>query len=281
MIEKLIFLHIPKSAGSTIQTIFKRQYKKDGFFVDGNHPNLKVIKEKIMSDDKLQLCFGHMDFGMHAFVEQDYKYATIIRDPIERVISQYYYVKRQTKHHLYKKAFKDNDFTLAEYVKSGLSNELNNGQVRILIGAGGFHKNLHTKYDIPFGSCKPWMLEEAKLNIKQHFVFCGLQEYFDESLVLMKKEFGWKWDIGYVSQNITHRRKKVLELDNITLKVIRDANTLDIELYEWAKDAFLANVKKEESYIKNELRKLNWANLLESYKYQIKNTLRKTFQISR
>jgi hypothetical protein len=75
--EKLIFLHIPKSAGSTILPIFKRQYKRDSFFVPGNHPDLSAIKEKLASTSSLRLCFGHMDFGMHDVVGQPYKYATI------------------------------------------------------------------------------------------------------------------------------------------------------------------------------------------------------------
>jgi hypothetical protein len=273
--EKLIFLHVPKSAGSTLQVIFRRQHKRDALFVDGNNPDLNLIREKLGSKNNIRLCFGHMDFGMHDVIGQKYKYATIIRDPIERVISQYYYVKRQPKHHLHSIAFKENNFSLSEYVGSGLSTELNNGQVRILIGAGGFHKDSYTKYDIPFGKCEPWMLEEAKLNIEKHFVLCGLQESFDESLVLMKKELGWRWDIGYVSRNITHRRKKVSELDEKTLKIIRDTNYLDIELYDWAKANFLLRVENEGAYIEKELRKLKWANLFEYYKDQTKNTLKK------
>ena len=281
MKEKLIFLHIPKSAGSTIQTIFKRQYKKNAFFVPGEHPDLNIIKEELLEKTNIRLCFGHMDFGMHDTIGKEYKYATILRDPIERIISHYYYVKRQPKHHLYNQAFKQNNFSLAEYVENGLSTELNNGQVRILIGAGGFHKNVHTKYQIPVGECKPWMLQEAKSNIEKHFALCGLQEYFDESLILMKKEFHWKWNIGYVSQNITQARKKASELDDKTLKIISDANALDIELYHWVKTIFLAKMESESSYIKQELQRLKWINQLESYKQQIKNNLVKTFQISK
>lgn len=281
MKEKLIFLHIPKSAGSTIQTIFKRQFKRNGFFLDGNHPNLNIIKEKLVTENKIRLCYGHMDFGVHDIIDKECKYVTILRDPVERVISHYYYVKRQTKHHLHNQAFKENNFSLAQYVEHGLSTELNNGQIRILIGAGGFHENSYTKYKVPFGKCEPWMLEEAKLNIEKHFLFCGLQEYFDESLILMKKELPLKWNIGYVSQNITQRRKKVSELDSKTLKIIRDANALDIELYDWVKAIFLSKVNKEGPYIEKEFQKLKWANLLEYYKHQIKNTVRKTLQISR
>jgi|AntRauTorckE5430_2_1112549.scaffolds.fasta_scaffold00829_2 hypothetical protein len=276
--EKLIFLHIPKSAGSTILPIFKRQYKRDSFFVPGNHPDLSAIKEKLASTSSLRLCFGHMDFGMHDVVGQPYKYATILRDPIERVISQYYYVKRQPKHHLYNQAFEKNNFSLAEYVESGLSTELNNGQVRILIGAGGFHKNLHTKHNILFGKCKPWMLEEAKLNIEKYFVFCGLQEYFDESLVLMKKELNWKKHIGYVSQNITSQRKKSFEFEKNTLDIIKKYNSLDIKLYEWIDSKVVSSIKDNETYIKHELEKLNRLKLFKYYKYVLSSTVRNTLK---
>lgn len=281
MKEKLIFLHIPKSAGSTIQVIFKRQYRRNSFFVPGNYPDLDVIKKKLSSTSNMRLCFGHMDFGMHDIIGEDYKYVTIIRDPIERIISQYYYVKRQPKHHLHHQAFKENNYSLAEYVEKGLSTELNNGQVRILIGAGGFHKNIHTKYDIPFGKCEPWMLEEAKMNIEKHFLFCGLQEYFDESLILMKKELHLKKHVGYVSQNIAHKKRKVSELDDKTLRIIRKTNALDIEFYDWIKTQFLLNVEKEKFYIDKELKKLKWANLYEYYKRQVKDILIKIFRISR
>lgn len=278
--EKLIFLHIPKSAGSTLRLIFRRQHKRDAYFVDGHCPDLDIVKRELGSKN-IRLCFGHMDFGLHDVIGQSAKYATIVRDPVERVISQYYYVKRQAKHHLHHQAFIENDYSLAEYVSRGLSTELNNGQVRILIGAGGFHKDIYTKYKIPFGKCEPWMLEEAKSNIEKHFVLCGLQEYFDESLILLKKEFQWKWDIGYVSQNITQRRKKASELDSNTLKIISETNSLDIELYDWVKANFLSRIEMEKPYIDKELGKLKWANQLEYYRHQIKNKLRKTLKIPR
>lgn len=278
MKEKLIFLHIPKSAGSTIKTIFKRQYKRNSFFIPANHPDLNILKEKLVSENNIQLCFGHMDFGMHEFSGEGYKYATMIRNPIERVISQYYYVKRQPNHYLHHQAFIENNFSLAQYIENGLSTELDNGQVRIIIGAGGFHKNFHTKYDIPFGKCESWMLEEAKLNIEKHFMFCGLQEYFDESLILMKKEFNWKKHIGYVSQNITSQRKKSFEFKNNTLDIIKKYNSLDIQLYEWINNKILSDIKDNEIYIKHELEKLNRVKMFEYYKYVLNSTVRNTLK---
>ena len=281
--QKLVFLHVPKSAGSTIKKIFRKQYKKETFFLPGKHPDLNILKDRLTSKNNIALCFGHMDFGIHDIIGEEYKYATIVRSPVERVISHYYYVKREPSHYLYNQAFKEKNFSLAQYVESGLSSELNNGQVRMLIGAGGFHKNIYTKYKIPFGKCEPWMLEEAKENIEKYFVFCGVQEKFDESLILMKKKLNWKKSIGYVSQNITPKRKKSSEFENDTLDIIRKYNSMDIELYEWINNRVLSDIKDNEMYIEHELKKMEYSKMFEHYKHSlnhaVKDTLKKILRI--
>lgn len=272
--EKLIFLHIPKAAGSTIKTIFKRQYKGNAFFLPGKHPDINTLKEKIVLGNNIKLIFGHLDFGIHDDIGKDYRYATMIRNPIERIISHYYYVQRQPNHYLYDQAFKENNFSLAQYVENGLSPELNNGQVRMLIGAGGFHKKNYTKHKIPFGKCELWMLEEAKMNIEKHFVFCGVQEKFDESLILMKKKLNWEKNIGYVSQNITSQRKKYSEFENKTLEIIKRYNSLDLKLYEWVNNKILSEIKNNDIYIKGELKKMNRFKKFEYYKHLLNSTVK-------
>ena len=50
-----------------------------------------------LSDEKkmgIRLLKGHMPFGLHKNLPVDARYISILRDPIERVTSQYYYIKK-------------------------------------------------------------------------------------------------------------------------------------------------------------------------------------------
>ena len=264
-----MFLHIPKSAGSTTQSIFKKQYKKDALFIPSNNPDLDEVAREIAQNENIKLCFGHIDFGLHEASNVGCKYVTMLRDPVERIISHYYYVKRQPNHYLHDEAFRKNDLSLEEYVRCGLSTELNNGQVRVVVGAGGFHRNLYTKYDVPYGACAPWMLEEAKANIDQHFIFCGIQDRFDESLILMSRHLNWKKGIGYASKNVTHGRKTTLDISDSVIEEIKKYNYLDIQLYEWVKDKVLSKIEEENAFVAEQLGKLNRQKRIESYKHEL------------
>ena len=41
----------------------------------------------------MQVFKGHMPFGIHKRLPQDYTYITFLRDPIERVVSAYYFAR--------------------------------------------------------------------------------------------------------------------------------------------------------------------------------------------
>ena len=45
---------------------------------------------------RFRLVMGHFQYGIHEFLPQEYTYVTIVRDPVERVISHYNYL-RQTQ----------------------------------------------------------------------------------------------------------------------------------------------------------------------------------------
>ena len=79
-------------------------------------------------------------------------------------------------------------------------------------------------------------LQRAKENLQNHFVV-GLTEEFDESLRLMSERFGWK--VGsYTKKNVTRRKPRNDTLDSETLGLLREANALDIELYQFARALF-------------------------------------------
>ena len=84
-------------------------------------------------------------------------------------------------------------------------------------------------------------LQTAKKNLRQHFSVIGLVERFDESLMLLKREFGWQ-NISYMRHNTTPRQEQASEE---TIEFIKQDNALDMELYAYAQTLFAQQVKRQ------------------------------------
>ena len=148
-----------------------------------------------------------------------------LRDPVERIVSHYYYLRLLKDHPLHKEIV-DKGMSLRDYVQSGASKESCNDQVRMISGNDGQD-----------------MLEVAKENISKHFYMVGLSEYFDETLLLLMKELGWRMAL-YGNRNINKARPRVREIDDETLNTIKKCNAMDIELYGFVKEKLLERMVK-------------------------------------
>lgn len=251
----LIFLHIPKNAGRTFESILERQYLEDcryDVYGYGNSITDAVEQLKKMPEEdkrKIKLIKGHYQFGLHEFLPQKSSYLTFLRDPVDRAVSHYHYVLRDHMHPL-NKVVKAKNMSLSEYVASGWSREIDNGQTRILSGK---------EHEYAFGQCPGELLKLAKANLCNHFVAAGLVERFDESLALMGLKFGWK-KLYYQKKNINVQRPIKSEYDRNTLRIIEKYNELDMELYEHASrelDRMIAECEPEHGLRLIKLRREN------------------------
>jgi len=100
----LIFLHILKTGGSTLQSILQKQYSEwilinENEKVLNNEKTNKLLIEKNIEDVKC--LFGHFPYGIHKQFFKPYQYITFLRDPVDRVISLYYYIKNTKGHSMY------------------------------------------------------------------------------------------------------------------------------------------------------------------------------------
>lgn len=221
------FLHVPKTAGRTLEAILERYYPADVTYdVYGEIPQAiaRLRSLPIRAKRRLRLVKGHYGFGLHECLPQPVTYITFLRDPIERIISHYYYVRRDPTHPLHE-TLRARDMTLREYVTGGHSVELDNGQVRLLSGEEQAHA---------FGRCPARLLEQAKQNIERHFALVGLVERFDESLVLLQHIFGWT-DVRYRKRNVTKNRTTQARIPQATLDAIWQHNQLDFKLHAYAR----------------------------------------------
>lgn len=228
---KVIFVHIPKAAGSTLHNILRRQYRKgETFHIDGGNVFESIRKFREMPSerrDRMKLVKGHMPFGLHCYLSHPAVYITMLRHPVDRIVSHYYYVLRTPEHYLHE-IVTARRMTLIEYVTSGLATELDNGQTRLLADAE----------DVPFGKCSTELLETAKSNVTKHFLVAGLKERFNESLLLLQSELNWMWPIFYRQANVTAARPKVTSLARDVRDAIVRRNQLDLSLYAWVAQQF-------------------------------------------
>mgnify|MGYP001031531163 CR=1 FL=1 len=253
--QVVIFIHIPKTGGTTLQRILEKQYKTNNIFkikAEYFHESIEEFKNILESKRReIRLLEGHMFFGLHEFVPMPCSYITLLRNPIDRIVSHYYYVIQHPNHYLHQDVV-SHKMSLKDYVCSGISTELDNGQTRLLSGI---------EDPIDFGQCSFEILEKAKNNLKYHFAVVGLLERFNESLVLMKKKFNWKIPL-YIHANQTRNRPQSNTFSQDTLKAITKYNQLDIELYEYAEQLFDELIFKQNQTFYYELTKLTLSTLL-------------------
>lgn len=117
----LILVHIPKTAGSSLTSIICKQYNSSEIFSVGN-PALNTVS-KINKNTKCVL--GHNYFGQHKNLGP-HIYVTMLRDPIDRVISHYYYINDIFKENKYA-----GKYSLEEFAQI---DKFSNMQTRFIVG---------------------------------------------------------------------------------------------------------------------------------------------------
>ena len=88
---KILFLHFPKTAGTAIRNAIVR-----------NHPTLRVLPAVDMSEisrfsaeelENYDLFAGHFDWSYFDFLGPDVCTFSMLRDPYERLLSQFFYLR--------------------------------------------------------------------------------------------------------------------------------------------------------------------------------------------
>ena len=200
MDQKIIFLHIGKTAGTTFNSIIDRNFDESEIFRFYEISSDQYV-EKFKSlpkerANKIKIIAGHFNFGLHRYIPESCKYITFLRNPLERVISYYYYALRNTSHRHHRDLKK---LTLQDFAESQTLLHVDNFQVRQISGL--------TLEEVPIGQCSEEILKIAKRNIVEHFSVVGISEQFDESLMLLNFEMGWKFPL-YKKMNVTKTRPR-------------------------------------------------------------------------
>lgn len=219
-----IFLHIPKTAGCSMQFILDREYP-DTQRAEWTDCVLRLTESPRRMLPPVRLVSGHIPFGVHTLIAGPSRYFTMLRHPVERVISHYYHTVTDPYHP---------DHTLVVRARMSLRDSLEalpsamcNIQVRSLCGLRAF-------LDDRVGEEE---LRQAQAHLEERFAAIGLTERFDESALLLATVFGWTSPC-YVTQNVNAHRPATATVDEETRLAIEAANAADMALYRWAERRF-------------------------------------------
>lgn len=230
-----IFMHIPKTGGSTFHSILGKYYPKNKiqniFGVHKSSPEIIALEKRPREElESIRLLKGHLTFGIHRYLPQTCEYITLLRDPVERVISQFYYIKNNPNNPLHEDVHQSG-MSIREFVESGLVTGMNNGQARFLTG---YVERL------PYGD-ETNLYQDAIENIKNHFSWVGTTEQFDKSILILQNIMGWKSPPYYFKQNVSQSRKKADNFEEHEIEAIKKANSVDIDIYKWAEEQLEIN----------------------------------------
>lgn len=255
----LIHLHIPKNAGTTLSRMIKLGFllrpptnlggatRTLGYYsVAGFENRISIIQElPAAAQRRIRFFEAHCAWGVHERLPQPSTYMTMLRDPVDRTLSVYSYLKQ----------IGDIPATtsLEDFIEAPPAARVwwvDNAQVRYLAGAGG-------KIDErPVGACTPEMLELARQRLRENFLLVGITERFNESAALLLSRLGWRagW---YVRSNVTVNRSRARDIPAETLDRIRQLNELDLALYEAESQFFDEQVRQAGPPLEGKVRRFD------------------------
>lgn len=230
--QPIIFDHIPKCAGTTINAFLYNYYPSRFIFRVGAVMD-KVNKFKQFSDKKksqYKFINGHFANLLVDEVGQNTIAIIVFREPIDRIVSHYYYVKRMKGHYLHERVFVRENISLKDYCSKIDNIELKNFYVRrySLLGEEGIMKNPEKAVELAFN------------NIDQKYDIVGFQDKIPEFMdQLIEKANFSKGSYKNKMENKTFDRTHLEHIDKETIESIGRSNSLDIELYNRLRARFV------------------------------------------
>ena len=227
--DKLLFDHIPKCGGATLTAYLERHYpKRKTYTVDGS--NASVDKFKNMSESKrygYDLVKGHLAHQLIDFVHPECLKVTVLREPVDRIVSHYYYAKRRSTHYLHMKINRL-EMTLEDYVSSDIS--------------GGELRNFYTTH---FSGLE---LEDAEENpeesiakavdvLLKRYDVVGFLDNFSPFVEMLRNKVNLIHKYENDRVNVTQNRPSLNNVEGSTLRKIEQRNQLDIDMYRRIRDA--------------------------------------------
>ncbi len=220
----LVFIHIQKTAGSTVRYILRssfglRHCEAEPWHAQSTGPDfsshdLQRLRKIYLN---LESIAGHRVTGYVDLQENGtkFRYFTFMRHPLKLAASYFQY-------NVQERGLKDLDFE--EWVKREWPR---NRQTKMIAGVAD--------------------VAEAIRIIQAEHIFVGLTERFDESMVLLKALMANNLNISYRRVNVarSNTRAQSLLSNESTRQMLIEANQADLELYNFISQKLYPTFQRE------------------------------------
>ncbi len=235
----LIFVHIQKTGGMTLQRMLRARYGPSVWSRAITRLKRQSLEGLPIQDAAGRLpasrryFAGHFGYGVHTLLPSPSTYITVLREPIDRLVSLYYY-SRDTPHAFYHSHAQGK--TIEQFLLDTELHELDNGQLRFIIGN-------ETDFFLDrsgYGCCDQQLLDRGKRILREEFLLAAPLDQFDAFVLLLGRELGWRHSY-YLRQNEgqSGSRQPISEDLRRQLEI---RQRWEIELYRYVRELFAEKV---------------------------------------
>lgn len=253
MADKLRFLHIPKTAGSSLDDCLFAQYLgayllRRRFVFSGNPgaERQRFLKLSPAERRRIVLCTGHAPLHTGCPEIDALPTVTLLRHPVERVKSFCQHVSEGKSVRIHQD--RSGAFDLAALLASGHV-QLDNFHTRMLLG--------RENYRLPPGDSRE-LAAQAMAVLDSELACFGLTEDFERSLLLFRRVLGWRRLPVYRSRNVRDSGA-LLQFEQRHIDRIEELNRIDLALYDMASAEFRQRLQTRYPDIEKDLASLHSA----------------------
>jgi len=238
----LLFLHLAKTGGMTLSDIFARNFAtEESLQIDmaetnasalgiWSHSTIEQALRRLQPSEaaRLRVVWGHYRHGVQALLPKPCAVVTLLREPLDRIISAYYYSNGSV-------GSLDilEQYLARRYYDIGFDNAMS----RIISGRAMLDP-IAARQDATtqnFPTVTEADFEAAAGNLDGYLVV-GTTEQIDETLLVLGRDLRWSLsDLLYTPVNVTASRPPQLDISDALREKILAWNRYDARLVERAR----------------------------------------------